>query len=436
MLRIRRLTSIVLAVILAFLLLIGQTLAIVQPWEEAFTPVPLETDPNVLQLNTASSTESTRSASYRDSADAVLEQTTQAYDAMIRSFYEAQPESQKYTDDSYTVSGIAESGFPDFYAGAYVNQNQNLVVLISDDHAGTAASLAASEQMIAAAAGSSDLIYASAAHPYSELVSIMDDIYQYQTLSAEQKDPRFTVLSYYIDDYHNCVSVGMEHIDAESIAAFREVVCDSDAVVFEQADEIELLTTVNPGSGYTNASTGATGSIGYRCRTTINGSTVYGFVTAAHCLETGEYAAVVLDNVALATAKRQFQGNMDAVFCRMVENHSTGTTISIANETLRDGVDVNLAQGHPISKVGIKTRLTSGTVTSTSSSYIYDNINFTDMLYSENLRADHGDSGGIVYSTRSGANYIAGIVSAGNSSRTYCTKAININTTLGLSLYD
>ena len=160
MLRIRRLTSIVLAVILAFLLLIGQTLAIVQPWEEAFTPVPLETDPNVLQLNTASSTESTRSASYRDSADAVLEQTTQAYDAMIRSFYEAQPESQKYTDDSYTVSGIAESGFPDFYAGAYVNQNQNLVVLISDDHAGTAASLAASEQMIAAAAGSSDLIYA------------------------------------------------------------------------------------------------------------------------------------------------------------------------------------------------------------------------------------------------------------------------------------
>ena len=211
---------------------------------------------------------------------------------------------------------------------------------------------------------------------------------------------------------------------------------NSDAVIFEPADEVELLTVVKPGGGYNNLTAGTFGSVGYRCQTTLNGRTVYGFVTAAHCLNTGEYASINNTILALATSKRQFRGSLDAVFCQIQNGHSVGTIITGANETLRNGVDANLAQGHPISKSGVTTGVTSGYVKSLSASYEYNNISFNDMLSSQDLTAQSGDSGGIVYSTRSGSNYVAGTIAAKDSTYVYCTKAININTILGLSMYD
>ena len=400
-----------------------------------FPITPLETDHEILQLNQSSEIMSAARAADAVDRAANLAQTEQAFDSMMRSFYDAQEQTQ---EDTYTVNGIASDGFPASYAGAYVNEDMNLVVLLAESEISTTAALASSEAAIAQATGEESVVYASAKYSYRELVSVMDEIYQYTKLPEDQMDPRFSVVSYGLDDYNNCVTVGLEALNPESIAAFQEVVCDSAAITFEFAEPMEFYLTLNPGIRIDNQDSGTYGSLGYRCSTTLNGKTVYGFVSAAHCFDTGDAVGVVNSTVATATSKRQLGGKMDAVFCQVTSGNSVGTTIASGGGTLKNGVDANLAQGNPISKSGISTGITSGTVTKISVSIIESDTNtqVTDVIFSADLTAAHGDSGGIVYSTRTGSNYVAGIITGGNSSGSYGSKAININTGLGLSMYD
>lgn len=155
-----------------------------------------------------------------------------AYDSMIKSFYEDQPESRKSMDDVYTVSGITADGFPDAYAGAYINENMDLVVLMTES---------------AAAANSEDLIFSTAKYSYSELVSIMDDILQYLKRSQANADDGFLIVSYCIDDQNNRVIVGLSDISDACIASFKEKVCDSPAVSFELEDTSEQMDYGSPG---------------------------------------------------------------------------------------------------------------------------------------------------------------------------------------------
>lgn len=143
----------------------------------------------------------------------------------------------------------------------------------------------------------------------------------------------------------------------------------------------------------------------------------------------------------------QLEGNLDAVFVATYGLEGTdwvfGDRIYYSeDEYLRSGIDTNLAQGNSISKSGRKTKVTRGIVEYSSGAYDYDGEHFFDFGVA-NYDASNGDSGGIVYTTRSGNNWIAGIhtgtgfLTEPDDNRLHAVfcKAINITPTFGLSLY-
>lgn len=391
---------------------------------ESFEVVPLETDSKVLRLN-----ETSELASIEHSEEK-LERTLRANSNLMQSFFKKQPADQKYREGNYSVSGITKEGFPDIYAGAYVNPDLNLVVLLTESTIKEECALQNAQKSIVEMAESNYLIFASAKYSYNHLVSLMDNIYQHIHKNDEKNDYGFSVVYYAIDDYRNCVIVGLEDITEKSIDAFKTTVVDSDALRFEVADAddvVEDSSTLNAG-GAINL-----GSVGYRVRKYDDGTWIYGFITAAHCYSPGDYVYDDGSKVGQASDLWQNSGNIDAVFIYDLDkyDYSVSNTIAYIGGTHEAAIDANLAQGHPITMVGKTTQGENGTVQSISYSF----GDFTDFGAS-NYNRSSGDSGGIVLSTRiTGKNYIAGIHKGYYSTYSIFTKAINIASEFGLGLH-
>lgn len=148
-----------------------------------YTTTPLTYDNEILALNESSSPADS------PTLQSNLEKTEQAYSNMFHSFYSSLPDSEKYKEGVYTVSGIPAGGFPESYAGAYVNPDLNLVVLLSSDTIKSRTSLATSQKLLSDAADSSSLIYATAQYSYNDLVSAMNDIHQYHLNKVDGATP-------------------------------------------------------------------------------------------------------------------------------------------------------------------------------------------------------------------------------------------------------
>lgn len=396
-----------------------------------FEVLPLETDPELLYLNKNADIKVAE-----EKLDNNLANTERAYANIIQSFYNAQADDQKYQDGIYTVSGITEEGFPESYAGAYVNQELNLVVLLTESATKTEDTLINAQKTLAKAAESNGLIFASANYSYSHLVSLMNDIYQYTSRTDTEKDDGFSVVYYAIDDYNNCVDVGLEDISVESIAAFKEAVCDSDALSFKVAVAESAVdeSVLYPGQEIENHDTNSYASMGFRARKYENGSYTYGFVTAGHAFDWNDDVYIGSSVVGTVDSSSwQCSGNMDATFIETVSSYSVSTTISYIGGTLTSAIDANLAQGDPVTMVGRTTQGTTGTVQYISYSFTDSGVSWTDLV-AASYNSDSGDSGGIVISTSSG-NYISGIHKGRLLQYAIYSKAQNITTGFGLSLY-
>lgn len=407
--------------------------------------IPLETDSSILQLNDkfapALSTFDNSLSLVDTEATSIdfianLTAAGDAYDSLMKSFYQSQPDAQKYNPNVYTVSGITEDGFPDVYAGAYINRDLNLVVMLTEDSIANARSLSAGENTILRATGTDELIFSSAEFSYSTLVSLMDDVYQYLKTGRNGKDG-FYIVHFALDDYNNRVLVGLSSNTVACRTAFESIIGNSAAFTFETANAAgyELTSSLNPGSGF------AGGSAGFRAKAYTMRGYVYGFVTAAHCATPG-FPVYDSNNNIIGTASRtlyQQEGNIDAVFVETKMDFGQIIQNS-GGEILKSGIDANLAQGHPIAKSGKKTGNTTGTVLYISEGFGWDDVIYSDFAVSD-YSCDNGDSGGIVYSTRTGSNWIAGIcqgryaVFKDEKVRAFFCKAVNITPAFNLSLY-
>ena len=386
--------------------------------------IELETDTVVLKLNTASG----ENMSLEEQSN--LEAAEKAYSNLFNSFFLNLSNDEKYPEGVYSVSGIPAGCFPDCYAGAYINSNYELVIQLTEESTKTTASVYEGQETISQATGDSELIYAAAEFSYNELVSVMNDIYQYQSSADQERaDTTFQICYYMIDDFNNCVEVGLENVSASSIKAFKKYVSDSDAIVFSDAEVTDACddSTLKPGIGL------GTGSTGFHIYKYENGKYIEGFVTAAHCYDPGDTITYGTTTVAYAHSSAwQYGGDVDAVFCVLESGNSFSSTIAYIGGTLKDGIDANLAQGNPVTMVGKSTQGTSGTVTSISYSFTYNSTKFTDFVAADYDR-NSGDSGGIVISTRTGSNWIAGIHKGVTNSRSVFSKAQNITNELGLT---
>lgn len=408
--------------------------------DDTIVYTPLERDPAILQLNDGSGpilpvspTSALSDAGVDLEANQIAAEN--AFNSLICSFYDAQPDFQKHGCDVYTVNGITAEGFPDSYAGAYVNRNYNLVVLLSEDTIANTRSLSRAQTSMLQAAGDNDIIFSSAVFPYSHLVSLMDAIYQYIE-SGRNGTEGFNVVNYCIDDFENSVMVGLEEAGLSNIMAFKSAVCDSDALAFSVAapNSVETDYRLYPGGGLSN------GSIGFRAVKRQNNKETYGFVTAAHCYNPGDSVGYP-DNPYLlfgtASSLWQYSGNLDAVFIE--SDYDFSMDINGTDEKLRSAIDGALAQGDSVLKSGKRTGATTGIIRSFSYSFTSEHGKHLTDFGAATYNSDNGDSGGIVASTRTANKYIGGIHHGHEIVNgvflSYFCKAINITPTFGLSLY-
>ncbi len=316
---------------------------------------------------------------------------------------------------------LNEDDYPDYYGGAYTNDEGKLVVYVTDDSENI-------ESKIKDRTGSDEVIIKPCQYSFRSLTRLMNKLNKYKT--DKPSDPvSKNFNSYALLDGENKIVVYLDEYNRERIAEFKKSVIDSPAIEFKKSiGKVTPEINVNAGSAITST---MAGSVGFRAR--LNG--VNGIITAGHVANLNAYVQKSGTNFAQCTA-RQFSGSVDASYCKITNsnyaptNTLEGTSNTLSTTTSLPGV------GTVINKIGSSTGHTSGKILSTNASATYSGVTFTNLTTADYSSAP-GDSGGIVYSYISSTNTrpTLGIhVAAGGSTR-YYVKASQINSALGTSRY-
>ena len=355
----------------------------------------------------------------------------------------------------YSVSGVYASQFPEYYAGAYINTDGQLVVLLVDTLTWT--ELNAAKVDVCQRAGSEDIIFGTAANSYSALVNAMSQVSDYMennTTTASMAEIR----SARINDYQNAVVAGIATevstygLDGSNtlnsiIEAQNDPLFNSSVIVFEE-DNSELLANINCGDKLNG--NGASFSAGFRAKyTNSSGSIVYGIVTCGHAFTGCTSAVSVIGGLeiigTLDPTRNTVSGDLDAAFIKTSSSgaisnkvvDSNGTTYNISSTGIigpamggivymRGYATGSVQQGVVSDISAIKTLKDSqGNIIATLSD-----------IYGANYNSQPGDSGGIVFAYTSTNEYAtAGVHIGSNDTGVFFTKALNIASEFGIWVY-
>ena len=312
--------------------------------------------------------------------DGVQESAVAAYDELMASF-------------ATTYSNSGEKIYPDYYGGSYINDAGQLIVYVTDN-----------VQRPAVLSDNANVVYEPCTYSYNELLSVMDTLNNYKfSRSNDAIASNFNEFGLY--DSENRIIVKLDDLSDESIKEFKENVCDSAVIKFEQGCG-PIETEVNVNAGDKISFSGGSASVGYRVK------------------RDGE-----------AT---QQSGNADAAFCAITNSdYSPTNTLSGTSNTLSTTIS-EPGVGTVINKIGMKTGHTSGKVLSTNVTITFSSGATISNLTSADYESGPGDSGCVVYSYigSTGARLTLGIHTGASGSGTrYYTKANEVNAALGTSRY-
>ena len=185
------------------------------------------------------------------------------------------------------LNGLILSDYPDYYAGAYINSNGELVILLTNTKQDKI-------EAVKAFTRNSKINTVAASYSYNELVAQKNSIFYAATSLCDQiidyRNPinddllklKASFVGVGVDEEKNQVVVCLTDISDANISAFRKYISDYKNVYFELSGPAEeQATTMNAGR-WININ-GGTGSIGYRSYVVqSDGTVVYGFTTAGH----------------------------------------------------------------------------------------------------------------------------------------------------------
>ena len=344
-----------------------------------------------------------------------------AYSNLITAFYEGyighktsdqNTETAEFADVSvpttYTVNGIPAEGYPEYYAGAYINANYELVILVTDKSAST-------KKALCDQAKDTSVVFQEASYSYPELISCMNDITCHWRAGDEQFQP---IKFAFIDDHGNRVVVGCTQLNAEYISFLRESLPGFNVITFVDCEDfgkevISLESTVN---GYTAlcsyqssvvpSSVGSLPMFSYGCKAkkTVNGTTKYGFITAGHAVSVGEYVFPTPPSlnaaIGVCTASiNQPSLGVDAAFVERTNSSYTLSNVipSRPSYTLSTSYS-SAAQGAAIYKCGSQTQESPGQVAIASFTVNVGGTYFYQDMVVATYNSVSGDSGSLVYS--------------------------------------
>lgn len=339
----------------------------------------------------------------------VQEVASVAYDELMASFVTA------YTNSDEMI-------YPDYYGGSYINDVGQLVVLVTED-----------SQEASVLSDNANIIYESCTYSYNELLSVMNELNSYKFRRSNNAiASNFNEFGIY--DSENRIIVKLDNLSDESIQEFKENVCDSDAIIFEQGyGPVNAEVNVNAGSAISYSDGSA--SVGYR----VKRNDTVGFVTAGHAADSVGKSITYNGTTFASCVATQQGGSVDAAFCAITNSNYTPTnTLSGTSNTLSTTIS-EPGEGTTINKIGMTTGHTSGKVLCTNATATFTSGATLTNLTSADYNSAAGDSGGVVYSYISSSNtrLTLGIhTGASNDGITrYFTKANQINAALGTSRY-
>ena len=342
--------------------------------------------------------------------------------AFLKNQSKASEAYQKLIKSFGTVGIPDASDFPEYYGGAYINDEGKLVINVTSNTTSIS-------QDFNKRTGTDEFILKPSKYSFKMLTKIMDTLNTYKLKKADSPiSANFN--SYALLDAQNSIVVYLDEYNQEQIEAFKKQVLDSSAIEFKKATgKVKDEINVNPGSSITSGGSG--GSVGYRARR----GGVDGIITAGHVAAFN--ADVEKDGTIFASCTaREFSGSVDASFCRITNSNYTPTnTLEGTSNTLSTTIS-EPGVGTVINKIGASTGHTSGKIISTNASATYLGVTFTNLTSADYVSAA-GDSGGIVYSYIISTNtrLTLGIHVASDGTTRYYVKANQINSALGTSRY-
>lgn len=310
--------------------------------------------------------------------------------------------------------------YPDYYCGAYIDNDNNFVILVKED-------TSLYKENFVQRTKSNDFLMRTATYSMNELNETLNLLNSFMFNEVNKAAIENCGLeSFGLLPNENRIFIGLENCNEEKIAQFKNVVIDSPMLMFEKsAGKIVAEKEIYPGSAC-NAT--GLGSFGYRAR--MNGNN--GIVASGHVVRSyGEY--VYGPEGLVGTCKStMMSGSVDAAFVETNSNFqpsnytfSQNIYISSYVETPFQGATVVMEGKH--NHAGVRSQILATNVTV--------NVGGVTLwgLTKASYPSQGGDSGGIVYS---GSNNIYGIhEGSDNKGDTYFVSASEINRVLNLTTY-
>lgn len=308
-----------------------------------------------------------------------------------------------------------EEHYPDFYAGAYIGESGELVILTKN----------ASEDDIATlerVCGKSGYTIETAEYSINELITTKNQISSRIQKAKSEKLYLGQPVSISIRDNHNKVYVGLCDLNkSKGFVDYLTKGISSSIIQIYEAEELEEYRSYYPGD-YIDSYMG--GSAGYKVKLRINGVDKIGFITAAHVTNgSNVFVGALHLNKIGNTIVEQNSGSVDAAFVEMTGNHSFYNQVD--GYTITPNLSVIPAIGSTVYKIGSQSNTTSGTVLSNLNETEWpingQYVTFTN-LCETTVSCINGDSGGLMY-TKNGTEYrVIGNIKGGGGGVFYATK--------------
>ncbi len=296
--------------------------------------------------------------------------------------------------DPYT----AQYNAPDYYGGAFIDQDGGLVINVKEGFENYIEDLQART-------GGGEYRIQYVKHNIQELYEIIWKLKDH--LAGVGGD---------LND--NFVGFGLDERNAKVFLFVIDDDFDKVKEIYQYENDPELFTVVPQGgdgkiiedTAILAGNPTSKASVAYRAyELDYNGMSVYGVLTAGHVVYSGDYIKTT-DNVAFAKCiSRQYGGTADAAFCKITNSSYSPTNVIRLQSGCTLGLgETNPSTGSTVFKSGAATGVTSGQVYSSYWTGAVNGVSFYGLTLATYSSAG-GDSGGIVYQISNNQSDTVGI---------------------------
>lgn len=325
-----------------------------------------------------------------------------------QAFYQAQAESVRVYNnllDSFgsdvvrlnTETNVSEQRYPDYYGGAYIAQNGELIIKVTN----TTTATASVANLLNSTAG---VTYELCEVSYNQLEATLSYIVD-RTSYYEENGIIIDTIG--IDEETGKIIANVNALD-ENKLRFLASDISFDYVEWRTATQEAKADAYGGGYTVTNGSQGGTSTIGFAAKK----GTVNGFVIAGHAGSVGDTMKCSGTTIGKITHNAySYNTNADAAFVT-ANSGISGTHVLKSGDVITGAETGSLPKNTRVYKYGKSTGWTNGTITLTgvrtrSYNALSDEYFYVNNCVQTNYYCEAGDSGGpVVYSAGTSGSYI------------------------------